>query len=37
MREKIFYPEKPVRCIISGLSTPLFKVLFNIVNDFDKV
>ena len=36
------YPEKPVRCIISGKSasgksTLLFKILFNIINDFDKL
>ena len=36
------YPEKQVRCIISGRSasgksTLLFKILFNIINDFDKI
>ena len=40
--EKFMYPEKPVRCIISGKSasgksTLLFKILFNIINDFDKI
>ena len=42
MIEKYLYPEKPVRCIISGKSasgksTLLFKILFNIINDFDKI
>ena len=42
MMEKYLYPEKPVRCIISGKSasgksTLLFKILFNIINEFDKV
>ena len=40
--EKILYPEIPVRCIISGKSnsgksTLLSKILFNIINDFDKI
>ena len=40
--EKHVYPEKPVRTIISGKSasgksTLLFKILFNIINDFDKI
>ena len=40
--EKILYPEIPIRCIISGKSnsgksTLLFKILFNIINDFDKI
>ena len=40
--EKYLYPEPPVRCIISGKSasgksTLLFKILFNIINDFDKI
>ena len=40
--EKILYPEIPVRCIISGKSnsgksTLLFKILFNFINDFDKI
>ena len=40
--EKILYPEIPVRCIISGKSnsgksTLLFKILFNIINNFDKI
>ena len=40
--EKILYPEIPVRCIISGKSnsgksTLLFKILFNIINEFDKI
>ena len=40
--EKILYPETPVRCIISGKSnsgksTLLFKFLFNITNNFDKI
>ena len=39
---KILYPEIPVRCIISGKSnsgksTLLFKILFNIINNFDKI
>ena len=42
MMEKYLYPEPPVRCIISGKSasgksTLLFKILFNIINDFDKI
>ena len=42
MIEKYLYPDKPVRCIISGKSasgksTLLFKILFNIINDFDKI
>ncbi len=41
MIEKYLHPEKPVRCIFSGKSasgksTLLFKILFNIINDFDK-
>ena len=40
--EKYLYPEPPVRCIIScksasGKSTLLFKILFNIINKFDKI
>ena len=40
--EKYLYPEPPVRCVISGKSTSgkstlLFKILFNIINDFDKI
>ena len=40
--EKILYPEIPIRCIISGKSnsgksTLLFKILFNIINEFDKI
>ena len=40
--EKYLYPEKPVRCIISGKSasgksTLLFKILLNIINEFDKI
>ena len=40
--EKFLYPEIPVRVIISGKSasgksTLLFKILFNIINDFDKI
>ena len=40
--EKILYPEIPIRCIISGKSnsgksTLLFKILFNIINNFDKI
>ena len=42
MIEKYLYPEYPVRCIISGKSssgksTLLFKILLNIINDFDKI
>ena len=42
MIEKYLYPEQPVRCIISdksasGKSTLLFKILFNIINEFDKI
>ena len=42
MIEKYLYPEKLLRCIISGKSTSgkstlLFKILFNIINDFDKI
>ena len=42
MIEKYLYREKPVRCIISGKSasgksTLLFKILFNIINEFDKI
>ena len=41
MVEKYVYPESPVRCIISGKSASgtsnlLFKILFNIINNFDK-
>ena len=40
--EKYLYPKSPVRCIISGESASgksnlLFKILFNIINDFDKI
>ena len=40
--EKFLYPEIPVRVIISGKSasgksTLLFKILFNIINEFDKI
>ena len=40
--EKTFYPEIPIRCIvsgksISGKSTLLSKILFNIINEFDKI
>ena len=42
MIEKYLYPKYPVRCIISGKSssgksTLLFKILLNIINDFDKI
>ena len=42
MIEKYLHPEKPIRCIISGKSasgksTLLFKILFNIINEFDKI
>ena len=41
MIEKYLCAEKPVRCIISGLSasgksTLLLEMLFNIINDCDK-
>ena len=40
--EKLLYPEKPIRCIISGKSasgksTLLFKILFDIITDFNKI
>ena len=40
--KKLLYPNQPVRCIISGKSNSgksslLFKILFNIINDFDKI
>ena len=40
--EKYLYPEPPVRCIISGKSasgksTLQFQILFNIINNFDKI
>ena len=42
MMEKYLYPKPPVRCIISGKSASgksnlLFKILFNIINDIDKI
>ena len=42
MMEKYLYPEKPLRCIISGKSasgksTLLFEIFFNMINDFDKI
>ena len=40
--DKILYPEIPFRCLISGKSnsgksTLLFKILFIIINNFDKI
>ena len=40
--KKLLHPNQPVRCIISGKSNSgksslLFKILFNIINEFDKI
>ena len=42
MIEKLLYPQIPIRVIISGKSasgksTLLLKILFNIINEFDKI